>query len=188
MRDEAQREAGVWRTTRRAAPTHLKVHLPQPFGILDEQSRAHIQVKLRERVGPFGLDPIRLAQVEPHLTSRPFSPHRTRRHRLTRYVSHILMVHLKLISLMRRQFIHLNANWRYSTPCSSKWAARGAVAVRQCDSQLAEFRSCWSHMDVNVRSIRRLRIGAVAMPMSFRCRCNSPSMRLTSSPIRLTNR
>jgi hypothetical protein len=136
---------------RRAAPTHLEVHLAQPFGILDEQSRAHIQVKLGEGVGSFGLDRISTNRTAPSLLT--LSPHRarrarrarrtrrTRRTRLTRYVSHILIVHLKLISLMRRQFIHLNANWRYSTPCSSKWAARGAMAMRQLDSQRTQSRS-----------------------------------------------
>ena len=39
---------------------------------------------------------------------------------------------MTLISRINRQFIHLNANCMNSTPCSSKWAASGAIVGQLC--------------------------------------------------------
>lgn len=60
-------------------------------------------------------------------SSKPVDKKCTKRlNELTRYVSHILIVHFTLISLINKQFIHLNANCINSTPCSSKCVANGA--------------------------------------------------------------
>lgn len=65
---------------------------------------------------------------------------------LTRYVSHILIVHFTLISLINKQFIHLNANCINSTPCSSKCVASGA-SIRLISSDIRLTRrwipGCW---------------------------------------------
>lgn len=59
-------------------------------------------MELGERIGSFGL----------HVSCGE----RIKSDKLTRYVSHILMVHLTEISRMSKQFIHLNANCMNSTP------------------------------------------------------------------------
>jgi len=97
----------------------LKVHLQKLVGPFDKKGNADIQVELGEAL-LLGLDHYQFQRLL-KIGAIP-----------TIYVSHILMVFLTLISLIKRQFIHRKLNCINSTPSVSRCFARGPsiLAVR----------------------------------------------------------
>ena len=135
----------------------LEIHFAQFLAPLDEECRAYIKMELRESICP-----LRLCCHWSALSTT----FRFRRRKIpTRYVSHIRMVFLTLISRMRRQFIHRKANCMNSTPSVCKWVERGALGGQK-------------NHKVNIRS----------NDISLMCSQHAPSIRPTRSCILFTLR
>jgi cAMP phosphodiesterase len=75
----------------------LKVHLEQLIGPFDQESSADVEMEVGE--------PLVLSLSIVSLDTDPYWVHQH-----TKYVSHILMVFLTLISRMSKQFIHRKLN------------------------------------------------------------------------------